>query len=238
MLNGFDGNMIKNNGKYSFLVLLFLMVSSFSVVAQEEKATVQGSVYNIFLEELDKAVITINTEPKQTIVSKDGTYSFSLNPGPYTIKATYTAEDDIYETKEEIEIKETGIYNIDLILIPSLDADDGDDFIVEETPEKTTSPAIWIVLPIILALLAYFFFAKKKPIEESDLKSETEEQLDSVIQFIKESGGRITQKDIRKKFPSSEAKISLMLTELESKGIIKRIKKGRSNIIILSKEEK
>ncbi len=213
------------------------------VIAQEEKATVQGSVYNIFLEELDKAVITINTEPKQTIVSKGGTYAFSLNPGSYAIKATYTSEEDIYETKEEIEIKEPGVYNIDLILLPSLDSDEmaGDDFTVEETPKKTTSPMIWVISLIVLALGVYFIFVKKKPKtkkEESDLKSETEEQLDSVIQFIKESGSRVTQKDIRKKFPSSEAKISLMLTELESKGAIKRIKKGRSNIVILIKEEK
>ena len=34
------------------------------------------------------------------------------------------------------------------------------------------------------------------------------------------------------KFPDSEAKISLVLTELEAKGKIKKIKKGRGNIII------
>lgn len=43
---------------------------------------------------------------------------------------------------------------------------------------------------------------------------------------------RITQKDIRKQMPDSEAKVSLVLAEFESKGIIKKIKKGRGNIII------
>jgi uncharacterized membrane protein len=43
---------------------------------------------------------------------------------------------------------------------------------------------------------------------------------------------RVTQKDIRKQFPMSEAKISLMLTDLESQGKIRKIKKGRGNVIV------
>ena len=60
--------------------------------------------------------------------------------------------------------------------------------------------------------------------------------MNTIIRIIKENKGRITQKDIRKQIPLSEAKISLMITELEDKGIVKRIKKGRGNIIILSKK--
>jgi uncharacterized membrane protein len=56
---------------------------------------------------------------------------------------------------------------------------------------------------------------------------------EDVLAFIKEEGGRVTQKDIRKKFPLSEAKISLVVTELESKELVKRIKKGRANIVVL-----
>jgi uncharacterized membrane protein len=46
---------------------------------------------------------------------------------------------------------------------------------------------------------------------------------------------RITQKDIRKEVPLSEAKISLIIAELEAKGIIRKVKKGRGNIIFLNK---
>ncbi|PIU72321.1 hypothetical protein COS79_03525, partial [Candidatus Woesearchaeota archaeon CG06_land_8_20_14_3_00_33_13] len=59
---------------------------------------------------------------------------------------------------------------------------------------------------------------------------------DGIIKIIKDNKGRVTQKEIRKQIPLSEAKISLMITELEDKGIVKRIKKGRGNIIILSKK--
>ncbi len=45
-------------------------------------------------------------------------------------------------------------------------------------------------------------------------------------------GGRVTQKELRGEMKCSEAKVSLMLDDLEDRGYIKKIKKGRSNIII------
>ena len=54
-----------------------------------------------------------------------------------------------------------------------------------------------------------------------------------VLDFIKANDGRTTQKDIRRNFPSSEAKISLVLTDLEAQGKIRKIKKGRGNVIVM-----
>lgn len=59
------------------------------------------------------------------------------------------------------------------------------------------------------------------------------EELQQVVDIIQKQGGRVTQKEIRKEIPMSEAKISLMITELEDKGVVNRIKKGRGNIIVL-----
>ena len=70
-------------------------------------------------------------------------------------------------------------------------------------------------------------------IGSTDITFDTE----GVLNFIKDEGGRTTQKDIRKKIPLSEAKISLMISELESSGDVKKIKKGRGNIIVLNKKE-
>ena len=42
------------------------------------------------------------------------------------------------------------------------------------------------------------------------------------------------QKDLRKQLMLSEAKVSLMISELESLNKLKRIKKGRANIIVLN----
>ena len=80
----------------------------------------------------------------------------------------------------------------------------------------------------------------QKEVEKVKLELKTTKNLDKslkdVVEFIVQEGGRTTQTEIRYKFPSSEAKISLMITELEHKGIVKRIKKGRGNVIVL--EEK
>ena len=62
-------------------------------------------------------------------------------------------------------------------------------------------------------------------------------ELKKIIDVLKEHGGRATQKDIRKKYPSlSEAKISLMITELQHKDIVQKVKKGRGNIIWLKRK--
>jgi uncharacterized membrane protein len=54
---------------------------------------------------------------------------------------------------------------------------------------------------------------------------------------MEKSGGRITQLDLRKALPYSEAKVSLMITDLENRGIVKKIKKGRGNVLILNRPE-
>jgi len=227
--------MIIQKKMYSLLILLFCSV--ILVNAQEEKASISGSVYNIFLEEIDNAVITIDTSPKQIIVSKDGSYELFLNPGNYTLSAVYSNEEDIYETQEEIQINMPGDYTIDLILIPSLDSDDisNTEF---EVPQNNNSYLGGVIIIITLGLMIFFLrkYKKRIPKKEDLITSESEKSIEDIINFIKKSGGRTTQKDIRKHFPSSEAKISLMLTELESNGAIQRIKKGRGNIIILKKE--
>jgi len=59
------------------------------------------------------------------------------------------------------------------------------------------------------------------------------EDLSDIVNKIRDAGGRINQLELRQKLPYSEAKVSLMLADLESRGLIRKIKKGRGNIIIL-----
>ncbi len=73
--------------------------------------------------------------------------------------------------------------------------------------------------------------------EKGKKSAKEDEDLEKVINIIKQEGNRTTQKEIRKYIPLSEAKISLLIAELEHKGIIEKIKKGRGNIIILKKDE-
>ena len=67
--------------------------------------------------------------------------------------------------------------------------------------------------------------------EEED---EEPDYLNQTLEIIKKNEGRITQKKLRKEMMHlSEGKVSLILTELEHKGQIEKVKKGRGNVILL-----
>lgn len=78
---------------------------------------------------------------------------------------------------------------------------------------------------------------KEEAMTQKDMKEEKDTDSDDykqqLLDLIKKEGGRTTQKNIRREIPLSEAKISLLITELEHKGKVKRIKKGRGNVIVL-----
>jgi uncharacterized membrane protein len=57
------------------------------------------------------------------------------------------------------------------------------------------------------------------------------DDLQKVFDVVKKSGGRITQKDLRNRLKYSEAKISLMVSDLEERGYVEKFKKGRGNVI-------
>jgi uncharacterized membrane protein len=57
--------------------------------------------------------------------------------------------------------------------------------------------------------------------------------LQEIIDIIKNQGGLIAQKDLRSKLNYSEVKTSVMLTDLEKRKRIKKIKRGRENFIVL-----
>jgi len=95
------------------------------------------------------------------------------------------------------------------------------------------------LFPIVLASVFLFFILKlntkliKKEVQEEIKIMDTD--LNKILSLLKKNKGRMTQREIRKEFPLSEAKVSLMITELESMDKVKKIKKGRGNVIIFKK---
>lgn len=215
-------------------------------------ATIYGSIYDLSLNKVDNVRVEITTLPRQHYVAKNGSYSFNVPAGSYTIKAVRSAENIVEIAKENISIKDEGNYVLDLIMFPSFEEEKE---LLKETgvsirsDSKSGSEAYYSFITAILILVSIFsgyslyrYIQNKKPAEEAAPKIEPPSQenaintnTDEIIRLIKEEGGRTTQKDIRKKIPLSEAKISLMITELEEKGSLKKIKKGRGNILILNK---
>lgn len=218
-------------------------------------AKIEGNVYDLSLNEIKNTIVTINTIPEQKFVIKNGSYSFNVPIGVYIIKANQMDKNMIIaSTNENISIKDDGLYRLDLLLFPDLNAEDE---IINETNLDITDEyfnetnylgIILIILTIGLIILAYILFKKtkrlkikeiedvkelKKSIQDREKQYDTSEDLKPIIKALKENNGRLNQKELRKIIPLSEAKISLMIAELESKGIIQKIKKGRGNIIIL-----
>lgn len=81
-----------------------------------------------------------------------------------------------------------------------------------------------------------FSFHEDKPGKSSSeiskhSKINLPEDLKELLDLIRASGNRITQRELRKKSPYSESKVSLMLSDLEERGLIEKFKKGRGNII-------
>tara|TARA_Y100000310_G_scaffold204402_1_gene204660 strand:- start:114 stop:803 length:690 start_codon:yes stop_codon:yes gene_type:complete len=226
-------------------VIYFLMF--FLLVGVSSGATIYGEIYAWDTLEEIGAIVEIDSVPKQVMVVDEGEeYSFELSEGSYILTAVST--DGLYYTNETIEIEGEGDSVIHLILwysdgffddLVENDTIDEDDFDFGE--EEAGFDYVLLVLILIVfgvGVLFFYYLKRRKPSEEKLEKEvlESDEDMDKVLGIIKESKGRITQKEVRKKMmPLSEAKVSLLITELEDKGMVKRIKKGRGNVIILRK---
>jgi len=222
--------------------ILFLFI--LTILPCINAAEIYGTVYDMSLNPAKGAVIDINSTPKQNYVSKDGSYSFILGLGDYVINAKYVHNYRAYSAEENITIIDEGKYILDLIVFPDLSEENellllNEDINLEDIYEDETNafPWLYIILPVIIIIAIFLFFKKRKPKKKTDEKILEEEidPKDKIYEFIKQKGGRITQKEIRKNFPVSQATISLILTELENDGKLKKIKRGKGNIIILQK---
>lgn len=221
------------------LVYLIILILSLNIASA---AILHGTIYDINFKKLNDVIVQVNTTPTQRFVSKEGQYSFALDLGSYEITAVYELPNHVLlYTTQNISIERDGYYVNDLFLKVTNPKN-----IPYETKEENKIKAwlssyVWLILiASVLVVLFAMLYSKNRVYKKIEKKlvetGASDKYLKDVLRIIKEEGGRTTQKEIRKKIPLSEAKISLMITELENKGILKRIKKGRGNIIVLGKE--
>ena len=217
--------------KRLIVILLLLIPTVFA-------ATLSGQIYNSHLELEDNVLLTVNTVPEQKMLIKDGIYSLNLNPGDYKI----TLIKNGLIITEEITIVSEGNYNYDFFLIPNIDEETSiwQDLNIIYEDEKDQETNVWsvIIISIIFTLLIIrYIYYRWKYGSLRKLKIELKRDstlLNKTINIIKKHDGRITQKELRKELDHlSESKVSLIITELESKGKVKKIKQGRGNVILL-----
>lgn len=269
-------------------------------------ATVHGVTYSWdTLEPINDTVIEVNSTPPQSIVAKNGTYSFELAPGDYTITASYYQNNIlIYSRETSIKIEGEGSYVLDLLLYPVSENEVMETIAarknqngINPTGQTETSSSIISYLPLAFMLFVLFagsykisknykkvkentpqkreyktprilektirkftysgtkteyknsgkaVFASEPMMETGDSsdietaalkKQPLSEELSEILDIIRGNKGRITQKDLRGRLKYSEVKVSLLLSELEMRGLIKKFKNGRENIVILIDKE-
>jgi uncharacterized membrane protein len=267
-------------------------------------ATIHGATYaGDTLEPLTDTVININSNPPQSIVAKNGTYSFELVPGDYVITArSYRNNTLIYSKETTLKITDNGIYVLDLLLYPTSKNQEEiaarinnlDSMGSTEQTGANSSNIKYLPVAFMLFLLlggGYKFTRTHKKTRKNNLREgkiimlgildkvfrrssgfgagpdfrtvgeytsidsavepagnpvidiETQKKLPlsaellEILDIIRGHKGRITQKDLRSRLEHSEVKVSLLLSELERRGNIKKFKNGRENIVVLLDEE-
>ena len=167
-----------------------------------------------------------------------------------------------FETEDDIRINREGDYVHDLLLFPPTELDNqylGDINLTGDLVLKSDSNQIYYIVTaiLVLAALSILYWIRKKKNKQIEKRSgettgiapeippevppeiivktesmELPEDLREIYGLILKKGGRVTQKDLRKEVKYGEAKVSLMIADLENRGLIKKIKRGRANIII------
>ena len=224
----------------SKILVYALLIATILIPSPVASATIHGTIYEwCTLEPIKGVVIEVNSTPKQVIIASSAIYSFNLPEGSYVIKAKYYSNGVLeYYCEENLTIAQEGDYVLDLLMLPApfeetLFGDDIENIDVGEFADnKGLGIAHYILVLVGFAVLAlillYFYFKKRK----KDLPEDLPEDLGKIMEILTREGGRMTQTELRKQLPYSEAKISLMLSDLEDRGLIKKIKKGKGNIII------
>ncbi len=215
--------------------IIIFLIFSFIFINFVEASSLKGTTYGPDLEILTNTLIDIESDSKQSYVSKNGEYQFNLESGNYIIEAEYYLEGLLlYSSEENITINGENEIIFDLILFPS-----SQENIFEDYPEFDNSTFNQednfrdYILMILILLFLSILYLKKDSLKKLLKKPEIPEDLKEVIKIIQENGKRINQKELRKRLPYSEAKTSLIIADLESRKLIKKIKRGRGNILFL-----
>ncbi|MFP4523885.1 MAG: carboxypeptidase regulatory-like domain-containing protein [Candidatus Woesearchaeota archaeon] len=221
--------------------LLMLITLVALMAGSASAATITGTVYDYSLEPVPGAIVTVNTTPEQTLVARDGTYKLHLPAGTYNLsvnKATGGGLKQHHTTT--ITVSEEGEYTYDLILFPETEAietpregflEDDEETPEEEAPAFKAEHALLILIGLALIGVGGYRYLRRKKKREEEAADPFAEKI---LQHIKREK-TISQKDLRKHYAESEAAISTALARLEAEGRIRKVKRGRGNILIYQK---
>ncbi len=230
-------SLLKMQFKIYSAIGIMLLLCTFFVAS----ATIEGRIYDFSLNEVKNVVVQIDTMPLQKHISKESTYSFQVPKGEYTLQVQSLKEEVL--ASEKIEIKDEGTYIRDIILFQAnedalnLTEDSDTERTLNELVKENSNSGLlkYFLILIFLLFVGTFFYLGFFRKKESTPNEEKRDDLSNDVLNIIKKEKRLHQRELRKLFPFSEAKLSLVISELESKGKIEKIKKGRGNILIYKK---
>ena len=210
--------------KWIVLLVLFISISG--------AAQVYGDIYEEgSLKMLNNTVVTLKSADYSYRQVFSGTnYSFDLPDGTYELSAErYDGSRLTHMFNETIHLNGKKM-RIDFVLSS-----------VSQPASQQMDAELLALAGVGLAIvliLAYRFLSRKKQVESVQNEEKPEpaafvpdDETKKVLETIKANEGRMTQKELREILNFSDAKMSLILSELEHYGKIKRFKKGRGNIV-------
>lgn len=239
----------------AWLCLLFLVTLLHS-------ATVYGNIYNTEdFEKTQNVILRVNGPVTAQYFIKEGNYSVELPPGSYVLQAFFYDNGELkYTSYDQLVVGENeDSISFDIILLSpdtisllyGVEVDDAiygkNRNLVDEQANRQGIDAIAIFAVIVCLLLAvvisaYFFLQKNQKNAQTTQEPEGEampsmhdlgEDEKNVIRLLESNEGRMLQRELRQQLRFSETKMSLLLDELEVNKIIKRIKRGKGNIVKL-----
>ncbi len=233
--------------KAQLRILIILMLSS-SVFSN----AIYGEIINADnFTKLNNTVIRIDGQITEQFTA-DGQYSVDLEPGSYTFTAVHYSNGKVdYIDKENVSVNGSQT-RFDLVLIPydlylitpqqhsdvAAVANDTSLPAPAQPDSNPVSPApdqsIFLIiggLLVIGSIALVYILVRRKTVNNSEEAYLPDEEARLMLKIIRENEGRMYQKELRGILNWSEAKMSVTVSELESAGLIKRIKKGRDNLL-------
>jgi hypothetical protein len=116
-------------------------------------------------------------------------------------------------------------------------------FIIKyQTPNYSAAPAqsflvelvaigiIGVLIGIVLTVFGPSIIYRIRRIGKVRFIGVTSEE-EEVLEVIRQKGGSCPQKDLYTEFDMSQAKVSLILNNLEERGLVRRLREGRENVV-------